>query len=266
MCRAALCSACLTTVLATGFFSPVFSAIIEVQSAPASNTAFATSPTTVKATYKVYRNGILVANVDEKFERFSSASVSAEKKDRYKITSDSRTDGAVSLLFREQLHYTSEGWIDALGLTPGIFTSTRKSTNKHNFTARFDWDRREIVREQERDGNVETEIFNLPAGTQDRLSSMYQFMLSSPSAQSISTNMTQGKNAEQYRYLKQGEPKLTTPAGEFETVHYVRDARQGESRAQLWLAKSKNYLPVRIIFEDAKGTTLEQSLVDLVIQ
>ncbi|MEI6737955.1 MAG: DUF3108 domain-containing protein [Pseudomonadota bacterium] len=265
MNRAVLYSTCLTTLLVANFLLPVFSAT-QAQTPSANKLTFATLPTIVKATYKVYRNGILVANVDEKFERFSSASTNTDSRDRYKITSDSRTDGAVSLLIREQLHYISEGRIGTSGLTPDIFTSTRKSGVKHNFTARFDWDKSEIIREQERDGSLEKETFDLPAGTQDRLSSMYQFMLSSPHGQSISTHMTQGKSAELYTYLKLGELTLTTPAGEFDTVHYARDAKPGESKAQMWLAKSKNYLPVRIIFEDAKGTTLEQSLIALALQ
>ena len=37
----------------------------------------------------------------------------------------------------------------------------------------------------------------------------------------------------------------------------------GESRAQLWLAKDRFNLPVRVVFEDAKGLRLDQTLVSL---
>ncbi len=229
---------------------------------PSSN-ATGSLPTIVKATYRVYRGGLLVGSVDEKFERFVRP---GEFTDRYKITSNTRAEGAVAIFVRDQINVVSEGTIGAAGLAPTRYSSTRKTDTDRNFTARFDWAKNEIVREHQTDGRTEQEIFELPAGTQDRLSSMYQFMVISPGAQSITTTMTQGKHAEHYRYVKKGEPMINTPAGDFATIQYVRDAKQGESKAQLWLAKSKNFVPVRIIFEDTKGTILEQVLTDLVIQ
>ncbi len=241
--------------------SPAPSPIPAPGSAPAKKAIlFPSLPTSVKATYKIYKAGILLGTVEEKFERVG------DKGDRYKITSDTRSDGALSLFLKDQLTYASEGRITANGLVPTLFSSVRKSDASRNFTARFDWDKNEIVREHLSDGKKETETFPLPAGTQDRVSSMYQFMQSVPRSQTITAWMSQGKHSEQYVYVKQDEPTLTTRAGEFETVHYARDAKPGESKAQLWLAKSKNYLPVRMIFEDSRGMSLEQSLVELVVQ
>jgi hypothetical protein len=222
-----------------------------------STNANANLPTSVKATYKVHRNGLLVGNVEEKFERLGS--------NRYTITSTTRTEGIAALITRDQLNVTSEGKIAASGLVPSIFSSLRKTDTKRNFVTRFDWAKNEIVREYQHDGNNEKESFELPKGTQDRLSSMYQFMVTTPQSKTISTSMTQGKEVEQYTYLKQGEPTMATKAGEFETVHYARDAKVGESKAEIWLAKAKNYVPIKIIFEDNKGNKIEQSLVDLVI-
>lgn len=222
-----------------------------------------TLPTYMRASYKVQRGGILVGTIDEKFERFVDPDRAGE---RYKITSTSRAAGAIAVFYRDQIQYTSEGQISASGFTPLLFASSRKNDTARNFTTRFFWKKNEMVREHQTDGRIEQETFNLPPGTQDRLSAIYQFMVISPGKQVVSTNMTQGKNAEKYVYLKQGEPKLTTPAGEFETIHYARDVKQRESKAQMWLAKTKNFVPVRIIFEDSKGTLLEQTLIDLVIQ
>ncbi len=245
-----------------GVVSAADKLVAAVNTTPLSGSS-GTLPTVIKATYRVYRGGLLIGSVDEKFERFVNP---GEFADRYKITSNTRAEGAVAIFVRDQINIVSEGTIGPAGLAPTRYSSTRKTDIDRNFTARFDWTKNEIVREHQTDGRTEQEIFELPAGTQDRLSSMYQFMVMTPGAQSIATTMSQGKHAEQYRYVKKGEPVLNTPAGDFETIQYVRDAKQGESKAQLWLAKTKNFVPVRIIFEDSKGTILEQVLTDLVIQ
>jgi hypothetical protein len=217
-------------------------------------------PATVKATYKVMRGGLSIGTVEEKFERLGA------RGDQYRITSETRAEGAIAIFVRDQLTYVSSGRITAAGLVPTTFTSTRKTSPQRNFTSRFDWMKNEIVREHKVDGRVERDTYELTAGTQDRLSVMYQFMVANPRNTSITALMTQGREAEQYLYVKRGEPKISTQAGDFETVHYARDAKPGESKAELWLAKSKNFLPVRVIFTDTKGTSLEQTLVELTVQ
>ena len=77
--------------------------------------------------------------------------------------------------------------------------------------------------------------------------------------------MSQGKRSEKYSYQKQGEPMIKTPVGDFETVYYVRNVKDGESKSQLWLAKDKFHLPVRVIFEDKNGA-FEQILTSLSVQ
>ena len=219
-----------------------------------------TLPNSVKVTYKIYRGGVLLGSVEERFERDG---------DRYKITSATRTEGPISLLIREQISVTSEGRIAAAGLVPSVFSTSRKNDSSKSFTARFNWEKNELVREHDNpdvQGGVEKEVFTLPVGTQDRLSAMYQFMVTTPSAASISALMTQGKHTERYQYMKQGEPSVTTQAGQFATVYYVREAAPGESKAELWLAKEHNYIPVRVVFKDSKGSSLEQSLVELIIR
>lgn len=237
------------------FALPVcLAALLFGQAAPAA------LPSVINATYKVHRDGLLIGSIDEKFERFG------ERGDSYRITSRTRAEGAIALFYRDQFHYTSIGRIGTSGFIPAVFSGTRKSNASRNFTSRFDWDKNELVREQQIDGHREQEIFALPEGTQDRLSSMYQFMVAVPHGQTIATTMTQGKHAERYVYLKQGETKLSTLAGEFETVHYTRDTQQGGAKTQMWLAKSKYHVPVRVVFQDAKGATFEQTLTELVMQ
>lgn len=211
----------------------------------------------VRARYKISRNGFYIGQVDEVFTRLPN--------NRYLITSHTRPEGVAALMTSDQLTLTSEGRITANGLVPAIFSSKRKKETKRNFVSRFDWASGELVRESQRNGDIERESFELANGTLDRLASMYQFMLLTPNA-TISTLMTQGKEAETYRYVRQATVTVNTEAGDYDALHYTRDAKQGESKADIWLAKSKNHVPIRIIFEDSKGVKLEQALVSLVVE
>jgi hypothetical protein len=60
------------------------------------------------------------------------------------------------------------------------------------------------------------------------------------------------------------EVKLSTPAGQFDTLHYERVVNDpNETRAEVWLAKDRFNFPVRVVFEDAKRPRLEQTIVAL---
>ena len=216
---------------------------------PASQTGLAT-PTSVTASYKIYKAGIWIGTVEEQFTRDG---------DRYKIVSNTETAGPLRLFLRDQLTVTSEGTISASGLRPDNYQFTRRNDQKKNVSSVFEWDTHQLVSRH----NDISETFYLPEGTQDRLSAMYQFMFNVPRSSEVGVWMSQGKKAEQYRYRKQGEPVLKVNNENLPTVYYAREAKVGESKAQLWLAKEKYYLPVRIVFEDAKGSALEQLLVTL---
>lgn len=208
-------------------------------------------PTLVKASYKIYKGSILIGQNDEVFER---------KGARYTIVSETRAEGPLAIFFKEHIRYKSEGMINLQGLQPLAFEQVRAEASRSIF-AKFDWDKKDIISTR----NGSTETFDLPSGTQDRLSSMYQFMHAVPKAQQLTVLMSQGKRSEKYIYQKQGEPTIKTSVGDFETVYYTRAAKEGESKNQLWLAKNKFHLPVRVIFEDKNGA-FEQVLSSLSIQ
>jgi hypothetical protein len=205
-------------------------------------------PNEIKATYGIFKAGIMVAQDVETFRRDG---------DTYKIVSETHAEGALKYFFKERITITSEGVVVKEGLRPLAYAYRRADASR-SVRARFDWKKSEIFSEH---GDTH-ETFALPAHTQDRLSSMYQFMLNTPTTDLITTWMSTGKKSERYSYLKQGEPKVSTKAGEFATVHYVRDAHAGESRAELWLAKDHFYLPVRVAYTDKNGS-FEQVLTSL---
>jgi hypothetical protein len=210
------------------------------------------APVDIKAAYKISRNGILIGQVSEHFKRDANS---------YTIVSETRSDGVLGLFFHDTLKITSEGRITPAGLQPLKYEFSRASDESKTILATFNWDLNLL--KSEHDGK--TENITLEPGTQDRLSIMYQFMLSLPRANEVKAWMTNGKKIEQYVYLKQGDVALKTPAGDFDAVHYQRDAKPGEDKVQLWLAKDRFFLPVRILFEDRNGT-LDQILVTLSTQ
>lgn len=217
-----------------------------------SHVAFANgaTPLMVKASYKIYKAGIFIGTVYEQFTR---------EGDNYRIVSHTETAGPLRIFLRDQLTITSEGVVGSAGLKPSRYQVVRRDDQKKNIFSEFDWNKQQIVSHRA----AETETFDLPGATQDRISAMYQFMFSMPTANEVTVWMSQGKTAEFYRYRKQGEAMLMVDGASTPTVYYARDAKAGESRAHLWLAREKYFLPVKIVFEEGNGSTLEQMLVSI---
>jgi hypothetical protein len=76
--------------------------------------------------------------------------------------------------------------------------------------------------------------------------------------------MSNGRKVDVYSYRLVNEERVSTPAGEFDTLHYERvTSSRKESRAEVWLAKDRHNFPVRVVFDNPSGLRLEQSLVAL---
>lgn len=216
----------------------------------ATSAAHAASPSDIQSTYRIFKNGILIGQVNEHFTRDAET---------YRIVSETRSDGALNWFVHDKITITSEGRVTAGGLQPARYESARESDPSRTLRATFNWEKN--IMTSEHDGK--TEQVSLQPGTQDRLSVMYQYMLSMPYSPEVRQWMSNGRSVEQYLYRKQADAALKTLAGDFDTVHYSRDAKPGEDKAELWLAKDRYFLPVRIVFEDRKGSRLDQTLVNL---
>ena len=208
------------------------------------------SPTQIIAHYKIHKSGILIGTVEERFTRDG---------DTYKIVSETHTAGALKWFLDDQVTLSSEGKIGSAGLEPSRYALQRRNDPTRNVSATFEYAKKKIISYH----HNKTESFALPLGTLDRISAIYQFVIVAPVAPEVTFWMSQGKEAEQYHYRKQGEPVIKVGDITYSTVHYVRETKQGRSQVQLWLAKNQYYMPVRIIFEDSRGMSLEQTLVDL---
>jgi hypothetical protein len=209
------------------------------------------APMAIEAEYKVSRNGVHIGRILETYERDAST---------YRIESVTRTDGVLKLFYDDSVVLQSEGRFGAMGLIPLRFEQKRARDPGRDIRATFDWER--AVMHSEYKG--EKQDLPLPRGTQDRLSIMYQFMNVRPIGDEVKMHMSNGRKVELYRYRKVGEPVLSTPAGDFETLHFARVIEnEGESKAEIWIAKDRFQLPLRAIFDDSGGARLEQSIVNL---
>ncbi|MBL8522659.1 MAG: DUF3108 domain-containing protein [Betaproteobacteria bacterium] len=215
--------------------------------------ANASTPSEITATYRIHKGGVAIGTVEEKFIRSG---------DSYRVSSDTRATGALSLFMRDRITVTAEGKVGEAGLMPTQYQFRRQNNADKNISAQFDWKVGQIISEHDQ----KTEKFALPRGTIDRISAMYQFMFVEPRTDTLTAWVSGGKRAEEYVYRKRGEPTIRIGDASIETVHYERDNEPGRAKAQVWLSKNQHFLPVRVIFEDSHGLTLEQTLVSLQIK
>ena len=207
------------------------------------------APGVVEAEYKIFKNGILIAYVTEKFER---------KGDKYRIDSSSVASGGLKMFVEDKVVMAAEGQFGASGLQPLVYEDLRSIAN-NSFRINFDWPK--MVLTTKRAGKEETEA--LTRGALDRLSFLYQFMWVTH-FDGYKVDMASGGKLDSFTFRKAGEPVLKTLAGTFETVHLERiRANNRQDKAQIWLAKEKSNLPVRIWFERPDGTILDQTIVEL---
>lgn len=211
------------------------------------------APTRIDAEYQLTKAGLVIGRVVESYERNADA---------YAIRSTTSSEGALKIFLDDSIVLSSEGRVGPNGLEPAVFEQKRAGNASRDIHATFDW-KGGVMRSLYRGESKDVE---LPPGTQDRVSVMYQFMNVSPKGDTFEVPMSNGRKVERYTYRRTGEATLKTPAGEFETVHYERVVREGESKAEVWLAKDRFNFPVRVVFDDPKGLRLEQSLVALKVR
>lgn len=218
-----------------------------------STAAAAAIPGEITAEYSLTSYGVEIGRVDESFTR---------KDDTYTIRSVTRSEGALKLIWDDQIVLESSGRIDEAGLRPLRFGQRRVRDSSKDIAATFDWENGVM---HSRFRGKENDV-PLPKETQDRISMMYQFMnWSAPRRGSeVVLAMANGRKVEHYTYKLVDEPRIKTPAGEFDTWHFKRVTfTPKESRAEVWLAKDKYNFPVRVMFDEPDGPKLEQSLTRL---
>lgn len=205
-------------------------------------------PARIEADYDVFKDDIHVATISETYTRTQN---------RYRIESVSRAVGLLALFKPETIRVTSEGTLTAKGLRPDTFATQRKLDSDRNASADFDWPGGRITL----DDRAGKRTLPLPAGTQDRLSAMYQFMfLTLKNASALDFYMTNGNKVDIYNYLVSPGQSVTVPLGTFSTLYVASTPKKGESRTEIWLAQEHAYLPCKMVITDPDGGRFTQVL------
>lgn len=214
--------------------------------------AFSAPPKSVKATYEMYRNKLLIANVEETFTADNG---------NYQIQSAANPSGILTLFSNDKITRQSKGSINADGLKPDFFEEKQTGRKERIRTANFDWNNKKITL----NFDDKSETVELPKGTQDWSSLYYQFFFKAPDKSTMQAIVTNGKKVETYAYKYIDDVSINIPAGKFETQHYLHKEEKGDRSTELWLAKDKSFFPVRVILHE-DGNDIEQRLVDLKIE
>lgn len=215
--------------------------------------AYAAPPDAIQASYDIYQNGMKLGRMDEIYTR---------EQDRYTLTSTTTPLGLLALFKPGKVVVSSSGMVGKQGLQPLRFSHQRERDPSKDSQAEFDWDNGRLTQIHQEQRNV----VELPPGTQDRLSAMYQFMFLSPSATAVDFPMTNGIRLNDYHYAVSHGQQLDTPAGRFDTLYLDDQAKPGERHTEIWLAVQRNYLPCKMVITEADGEQLIQILSSLVVK
>jgi hypothetical protein len=209
----------------------------------------APAPAEIRAEYEVVAAGVRIGRVNDTYLR---------KGDTYSIQSVTRSEGPLKLFLDDEVTLESAGRIVGGNLQPAQFGQRRLKDPSRDVKATFDWERGVMLSSYK----GERKEIPLPRDTQDRISLLYQLMSVKAGDRNMTIPMSNGRRVEVYTYRLVEEVRISTPAGDFETLHLERvNASPKENRAEVWLAKDRFNFPVRVVFDDPKGLRLEQNLL-----
>ena len=200
--------------------------------------------------YDVSYNGIVAAELTEVLEHDGR---------HFSLSSEGRGKGIGALLYHGAAKRACRGEVTGAGLRPLEYRDQRG--DKPPALARFDWVRNTLT--QEHDGKSETT--RMPPALQDRLSFLYNFAFQSAPAldpgKEIKITLTDGKGLTRFAYKVAEREMLKTPAGEFDTVRLVKQRENKDDKGtELWFARDRDYLPVRILVIEKDGVRIDQVL------
>ena len=214
----------------------------------------ATSPVAIKhidAHYDVFKDGIKVATMAE---------IYTGKPSGYRIESTTAATGLLARIKAEVIHTISEGVVSKKGLRPLTYSQDRKLDTERNVHADFDWKTGHITL-TDRTGK---HILPLLAGTQDRLSAMYQFTIAPPKGVAeLSFNMTNGSKVDEYSYLVTPNQSVTVPLGTFKALYLASPTQPGKSKTEIWLATEQGYFPYKMTITEPDGGQFTQVLTKI---
>ncbi|MGA7749371.1 MAG: DUF3108 domain-containing protein [Gallionella sp.] len=212
------------------------------------SSALAASPSSVSATYDIYKSGLKIGQIVESYTR---------DKEKYSLSSTTHAVGLLAIFQPGKIIITSNGLINSRGLQPLHFRDRRESDASRERRADFDWDTRRLTLND----YGQKRVLPLPDGTQDRLSAMYQFMfLSLAKADVLNFNMTNGSKLDIYNYRITPGQSVTVPLGTFKALYVASVPEAGSNRTEIWLAEDHANFPYKMVITDPDGGSLSQVL------
>lgn len=170
---------------------------------------------------------------------------------QYRIRWLTKGTGIMALLFPELLQ-TSDGELTQFGLRPDHYLYQYGKKADKSRSASFDWQTKKVSLQTAKD----TKIVDLPEGTQDLLSFMYQFM-HVPPLQRMQLPIVNGKKLRIYDYSFEGEEQINSALGELRTLHILHSGSNEEEKTELWLAIDFQNVPVKIRKIEDDGSVVE---------
>lgn len=170
---------------------------------------------------------------------------------QYQIRWVTKPKGLAALVISD-LVQTSEGVLTKDGLQPTHYLYEYGNKADKTYKADFDWQTKKVQLQTAKSTKTE----DLPEGTQDLLSFMYQFMHVAP-LQNMQINIATGKKLAVYDYSFEGEQSLASPLGELKTIHILHRGDNLEEKTELWLAIDYQYIPVKIRKTEKNGKVYE---------
>lgn len=202
------------------------------------------APKQLTLKYDLLQQGISIGSVQDQL------SVTGN---RYQIQSLAEGKGIYKLMGERTL--SSQGRIISNALRPDRFESHQSKRPNKALISEFDWAKK-VLKMQIKD---EQETDTLTKGTQDLLSVMYCWMWQPPKGKQVNLAVANGKKLSPHAFVVTEESApLETEAGTFNVVK-LTDA---EGEKTLYLAKDKNYLPVKLVVED-DGKHMEQVITSI---
>lgn len=177
---------------------------------------------------------------------------------RYRLGSQSESTGLIEMLRPHRYHYLSQGSLSAQGLRPERFiASVRRGSRSDESIAVFDWDEQRV-----RLGRLPQQTTaELPAGSQDVVSFMYQLALNPPPPGRISFPFTRGARLDRVSFDVSAPETIETPLGRLRAIPVAQVREKGSESLEVWLAPDYRNLPVRIRFYNRDGDLSGEQLV-----
>lgn len=207
--------------------------------------AAAKKPPAFSADYQLSRNGFRVAR--------ATISLSYPSPGHYLYQSYTRPTRLISWFRDDQLHESSRGLLSSGTLRPLEYHyALTGSDHERHADLRFDW-QKALVQNAVAGHTWEMHI---PPDTLDKLVVQLALMMDLDSgATSLKFPIADGGKLKVYRFQVIGRERLTTPAGQYDTVKIERRRSDNKRVTDLWCAPSLHYLPVKIEQrEQADGT------------